>query len=173
MTTLVLAVGLLAAQASSSPIGLAMTGGAGASCVAMPGTTLPRGSVVTLTGGDSPQTVVTAAVGETIATCGLDTHVAGGPYFSLQLRGPVPEHSVVWVALRGELPTRVLPSGRLSARLSAEYPSVQIHSCTSSEGVHYTAWAGTPLESRRLWHAYYYLGYDVEPSCKQRTEVED
>jgi hypothetical protein len=23
-----------------------------------------------------------------------------------------------------------------------------------------------PLQSRRLWHQYFYLGYDVEPSCK-------
>jgi len=29
-------------------------------------------------------------------------------------------------------------------------------------------WAGAPLKSRRLWHEYYYLGYDVEPSCEAR-----
>ena len=26
-------------------------------------------------------------------------------------------------------------------------------------------WEGVPLKSRRLWHEYYYLGFDVEPSC--------
>ena len=38
--------------------------------------------------------------------------------------------------------------------------------CTSSEGVHLTIWAGEPLRSRRLWHRYAYLGYDVVPSCR-------
>lgn len=38
-------------------------------------------------------------------------------------------------------------------------------SCTSTEGVHLTVWAGKPLESRRTWHSYYYLGYDVDPTC--------
>ena len=37
--------------------------------------------------------------------------------------------------------------------------------CTSHEGVHLSIWSGLPLKSSRLWHAYLYLGYDVEPSC--------
>ncbi|MCI0689673.1 MAG: hypothetical protein L0Y54_20920 [Sporichthyaceae bacterium] len=41
----------------------------------------------------------------------------------------------------------------------------QFRACTSSEGLHLTAWSGTPLQSTRIWHRYYYLGYDVEPSC--------
>lgn len=40
-------------------------------------------------------------------------------------------------------------------------------SCTSSEGIHLTIWAPPkPLVGKRLWHAYYYLGYDTQPSCK-------
>jgi len=31
-----------------------------------------------------------------------------------------------------------------------------------------TTWAGKPLESRRLWHVYWYLGFDVEPSCVEK-----
>jgi hypothetical protein len=37
--------------------------------------------------------------------------------------------------------------------------------CTSAEGVHLSVWAGEPLESPRVWHYYYPLGYKVEPSC--------
>jgi hypothetical protein len=37
--------------------------------------------------------------------------------------------------------------------------------CTSSEGLHLTVLTGSPPRVRRLWHAYHYLGYDVEPSC--------
>jgi hypothetical protein len=41
----------------------------------------------------------------------------------------------------------------------------QFRTCASEEGIHATAWSGTPLSSARRWHAYYYLGYDVEPTC--------
>ena len=41
-------------------------------------------------------------------------------------------------------------------------------SCTSSEGVHLTIWKGKPLQGKRIWHAYYYLGYDTEPNCKKK-----
>jgi hypothetical protein len=37
--------------------------------------------------------------------------------------------------------------------------------CTSGEGMHMTAWSGKPLSGKRVWHAYHYLGYDVEPTC--------
>ncbi len=37
--------------------------------------------------------------------------------------------------------------------------------CTSSEGVHLTIWSGEPIKGIRRWHRYFYLGYDVEPSC--------
>ena len=39
--------------------------------------------------------------------------------------------------------------------------------CASMEGIHLTAWAGEPLRSRRLWRYYYYLGYDLEPTCTE------
>jgi hypothetical protein len=38
-------------------------------------------------------------------------------------------------------------------------------SCTSSEGVHLTVWSREPLRGTRIWHQYYYLGYDVEANC--------
>lgn len=40
--------------------------------------------------------------------------------------------------------------------------------CTSSEGVHLSVWAGKPLTGKRLWHQYFYLGYDVEPNCSDQ-----
>ena len=40
-------------------------------------------------------------------------------------------------------------------------------SCTSMEGIHFTIWSGEALTGKRLWHAYYYLGYDTEPTCKE------
>ena len=39
--------------------------------------------------------------------------------------------------------------------------------CTSNEGNHLTVWSGKPLLGKKRWHSYYYLGYDVEPTCKK------
>jgi hypothetical protein len=41
--------------------------------------------------------------------------------------------------------------------------------CTSAEGIHVTAWPASRAASSRIWHLYYYLGHDVEPTC---TEAE-
>jgi hypothetical protein len=49
----------------------------------------------------------------------------------------------------------------------AAYPDAQVRACTSGEGVHLSIWAGAPLTSTRLWRRYYYLGYDVVPSCDE------
>jgi hypothetical protein len=38
-------------------------------------------------------------------------------------------------------------------------------SCASGEGLHLTVWYGEPLATARLWHGYFYLGYDTESDC--------
>jgi hypothetical protein len=38
-------------------------------------------------------------------------------------------------------------------------------SCTSTEGIHFTIWSGKPLGGTLRWHRYFYLGYDVMPTC--------
>lgn len=43
---------------------------------------------------------------------------------------------------------------------------LSFRSCTSMEGIHFTIWRGEALTGKRLWHDYYYLGYDTEPTCK-------
>jgi len=45
-------------------------------------------------------------------------------------------------------------------------------SCTSYEGLHLSLWGGPPLQSARLWHRYFALGYDVEPSCTEADYAE-
>lgn len=54
----------------------------------------------------------------------------------------------------------------------AQVPASSLRSCTSGEGLHFTAWKGEPLHSRRLWHAYASLGYDNESSNCQPRDYE-
>jgi hypothetical protein len=39
--------------------------------------------------------------------------------------------------------------------------------CASGEGLHLTLWNGEPLKGVRVWHAYFYLGYDTEADCEE------
>ncbi len=67
--------------------------------------------------------------------------------------GPVPEPQQ-----RADTVTIAIEPGK---------PPIHFRVCASSEGLHATAWAGEPLVSPRRWHAYYYLGYDVDPTCSE------
>lgn len=43
---------------------------------------------------------------------------------------------------------------------------VTLRSCSSMERLHFTAWTGGVRNEKKIWHRYFYLGYDVEPTCK-------
>ena len=46
---------------------------------------------------------------------------------------------------------------------------ILIRSCSSTEGIHLTAWR----ECRRIWHEYYYLPYEVIPDCTDEEVGDD
>jgi hypothetical protein len=63
----------------------------------------------------------------------------------------------------------LLTVAAVTMQAATESPRIgvaQVRACASSEGLHLTGWSGIPLRSERLWHQYYYLGYDVEPDCE-------
>jgi len=71
-----------------------------------------------------------------------------GPFFALRLT-----------------PDDTLSPGEFGIVNFAPKQARSFRSCTSNEGVHLSVWVGQALESKRIWHEYVYLGYDVEPSC--------
>ncbi len=129
----------------------------------MPGPPLAAGSAVTLIGASPPQSVRVVTVTGMAACPVLEKAMISGPYYSVR---PFDSEPTVWVAVPGKLSTRSIRPGVVAVRLSAAQPAAQVRTCTSTEGLHLTVWSGAPLRSRRLWHQYFYLGYDVEPSCK-------
>jgi hypothetical protein len=151
---------------AGSSFGVASVPAAGEACVAMPEPQPVSGSTVTLVEPARPQSVLTASVEQPVASCDqLERGMVSGPYYRLERFSGKPEPGTVWVAFRGALASRSLRSGGVALRLDSRYRNIQVRSCTSQEGVHLTVWAGQPLRSRRLWHQYYYLGFDVTPSC--------
>ena len=75
--------------------------------------------------------------------------------------GPRDPHVAILVG-RGEL---VVRDGLLQVAMDDNTSVGTFRACTSLEGLHLTLWEGTPLRSRRMWHSYFALGYDVEPTC--------
>lgn len=163
---------ILATQiaAAGAPVGIAAASQDGQICVAMPAPALEPDTTLTLVRPDGRQSVLEVAIVRPAAACErLQRAMIPGPYYLAQRSASMASESgTVWVAFSGRLDTRRLGSGAIVARLSDAYPNVQVRSCASYEGLYLTVWSGTPLTSQRLWHQYYYLGYDVEPSCDDR-----
>jgi len=61
----------------------------------------------------------------------------------------------------------------ITADLDRNGQTESFRSCTSAEGVHLTVWTGKPLEGQRRWHYYYYLGYEVDPTCAESDTKPD
>jgi hypothetical protein len=132
-------------------------------CLAMPGPPLAAGSAVTLIEPNRPQSVRVVTIEGAAACPALTASMIAEPHYSAR---PSSAEPGAWVAIAGKPGTRAIRPGVVAVRLSAAQPDAQVRSCTSTEGLHVTVWTGAPLRSRRLWHQYLYLGYDVEPSCE-------
>lgn len=152
------------------PIGVAAASRDGQICVAMPAPALTPGTILTLIQPDAPQSVLTATIGRPVSVCQpLGGAMLPGPFYLAHRTAPrASESDALWVAFVGKFETRRLDSGAIAVPFSAAYPNAQVRSCTSHESFHLTVWSDAPLTSQRLWHQYYYLGYDVEPSCDDR-----
>lgn len=62
----------------------------------------------------------------------------------------------------------VIEGRRVRGDVDGDGIAEEFRACTSREGLHMSVWTGEPLKGQRRWRRYYYLGYDVEPSCEDR-----
>jgi hypothetical protein len=77
------------------------------------------------------------------------------------------------IIILGKLATSGTRGDTVSLVVEPGRPAWQFRTCATEEGIHATAWSGKPLSSSRRWHAYYYLGYDVEPDCTPADSAPD
>jgi hypothetical protein len=165
LAALVLALNAGSAQADTLRAGI-MVASSGRYIVAMGGPALLAGETVTLVTVDVPQQVRRVVIVRRLSVSDVMAHHdTPGPYYEV-----APEHGSnalpdFAVAVLGRpIIERVGTAVRL--RVANQPSGVRARGCTSSEGLHLTLWAGEPLKGRRLWHTYYYLGYDVESTCQ-------
>jgi hypothetical protein len=137
----------------------------GTAVVAMSGPPLGPGTKLTLVSPEPPQRLASAVVRQAISDDSEITARMPGPYYQIVSAVAGKDLPRLAVAVVGEPRARRL--GRMwSLRLGRQLPDVRARICASMEGVHLTLWSGEPLKGRREWHAYYYAGYDMEPTCR-------
>lgn len=156
----------------SSNIGIAVRH-SGRVCLSIENPTLSVHTRVLLISASEPQSSAEAqVVRRARVSCRSAFRGAGeaSRYELSLLKGSLPS-GVPAVAIVG--PVRKVDDrrGEVAVDLSGNGEK-HVRSCTSSEGVHLTLWSGRPLVSTREWHGYYYLGYDVEPTCTAADTAE-
>ena len=72
----------------------------------------------------------------------------------------------IYIAVAAQPNNLRITGGELSARFGVH--ELSFRSCTSTEGLHFSAWSGTRPKGQQVWRRYFYLGYDVEPTCAER-----
>jgi hypothetical protein len=143
---------------------------AGKICLNIHNAALKTGERVLLISTPLPQTFVEARIiGRATDECRDATDVDADPNrYKVQIvNGELPAAmpSIAVYAARGKLKR----NGRyLVGDIDQDGHTESFRSCGSAEGLHLTVWTGPPLEGRLRWHHYYYLGYDIEPTCTEQ-----
>jgi hypothetical protein len=136
---------------------------------------LSNGTAVSFILPHKPQRVAGAVIEEKVAqSCsaspGTDPNASFywlklvGKHQTVNLSEPLPPAIGIIDAKKSVFVRQGIASGDLDGDGTAEFFRI----CTSSEGNHLTVWSGKPLQGKKRWHSYYYLGYDVVPTCKKR-----
>ena len=138
----------------------------GSSVLAMEGPGLLPGAVVTLVTVNDPQQVQRVLISRPLAHSeAMAKHDMRGPYYEVTPQSSSKALPDLAVAVLGR-PNFQRIGTAVALRVGNPPVSVRVRSCTSSEGLHLTLWDGEPLKGTMLWHDYYYLGFDVEPTCQ-------
>jgi hypothetical protein len=76
----------------------------------------------------------------------------------------------IYIAVAAQPNSLRITGSEVSARFGNQ--ELSFRSCTSTEGLHFSAWSGMRPKEQLVWQRYYYLGYDVEPTCVERDVKE-
>lgn len=142
-------------------------------CLIIHNPSLSNGVSMNLIVLSNRQWVTKAIIKEKSAqSCSDNPDTEDASFYLLQLKPQnktlkIKETPAAALAVLSSTPVKVL-HGKASLDLDKDGRREFFRECTSNEGLHLTVWTGKPLQGRRRWHFYYYLGYDVVPSCKRK-----
>ena len=142
-------------------------------CLVIQNSGLGVGDRVKLVSPDQPQRIATAIIQEKQSeNCSYNPEIEpNSSFYLLKLQGTgfvkqaaqPPAIGIVGLSRPLRLQRR-----QATADLDGDGRMEYFRTCTSNEGIHLTVWSGKPLIGKRRRHFYYYLGYDVVPSCKKK-----
>ena len=154
----------LAAQRASVRAGMMIRSDEGA-VLALEGAPVAVGEAVTIVSIDDRQQTWRASIAKLLSKPQvMENQLTSGPFYALTAEPgatPLPRLAIA-VMGRAEI---ARAGDALILRFSNPAREVRARSCASTEGLHLTLWSGVPLKSQRLWHQYYYAGYDTQPTC--------
>jgi hypothetical protein len=189
MRALLAAVVLLTAgpAAAGAIVSGVAAAGHGERCVAFPAGAVAVGDAVTLVGSESESSWWSAVVTvqRELAACaeldeasmeidGADESgdvTVDGRFYELSAPAGADPYSWVAIAVPGAPRLRKVPGG-FTAELDGRAPREHLHICATYQGLDLTIWSGPPFTGRRRTHGYYYLGYDVDPTCADLVAAE-
>ncbi len=88
--------------------------------------------------------------------------------FELEPLSDLPAGPLLGIGVLGLAERFSVAGAVVVAELDEDGRPEYFHECTSGEGVHLILRSGDRLTGQRRWQAYYYLGYNVEPTCTAR-----
>src|ERR1700687_101460 len=136
-------------------------------CLTIPNDKLSSGDVVHLILPAESQLHIEATItGKSPKSCSRnpDTRPADS-FYVLQVKGQKPEVSALGLGIVNYKSPFKLQDGLWGFNPHDDASWEFLRSCASGEGLHLSIWRGRPLKGKRIWHSYYYLGYDVEADC--------
>jgi len=151
-------------------IGVAEVNNNGDGCLTIMNAALRGNEVISLVSLQKPQTFIeTKIVNKLSQRCSRNTEVPNNAsFYSFRVKKNEAKLIGPALAIVGFNSSIKIVRGKIHADLNSDGSLESFRLCTSNEGLHLTVWAGEPLKSKRLWHEYYYLGYDVEPNCTKK-----
>lgn len=99
-----------------------------------------------------------------------DSNAGENFYYTLTLTNKNTENSQVGIGIGIIQPSEKaqIQNNVASLDLNSDGKPEYFRLCASNEGLHLTIWTGKPLIGKRIWHYYYYLHYDTDPTCEKK-----
>jgi len=153
-----------------SHVGVAEVTANGGGCLTIKNAGLREKETIHLVSLQEPQMLMPATnVGNLAQGCTRNIGVPrNASFYSFRIGNMTADPMALAIAVAGSGSGFTVAGGKVRADLNNDGRLASFRECASQEGLHLTVWGGEPLKSKRLWHEYYYLGYDVEPNCSEK-----
>jgi hypothetical protein len=144
-------------------------------CLAINNPHLAAGANVTVVRLGTPQSIIAAKVLKRTTSgdeCKAliegrrDANLRHGAFFYL-VAVPSAHTSGMGIGIVGELPALSIDNGMVRGDLDGDGRDEFFSTCMTSEGLNFAVWSGEPYDGKLSWSAYYYLDYDVHPTCPE------